>query len=187
MQKRAKEVALVGFLTALIVVTGMLKIPGVVPGTEFQLSAPVAIAIAAAFGFRRYLIAGVLASAVSLAFGIQNFLNVVVAMTFRVAGGGLILLLGNLFWVVIIAGPLGTFCARLVLAAITHTNAWVLVAAAGVGMIYTAVAAYPIYRAMAYLAKVSGFREFVSPKRNTIKWLIQRKRAGKDGMSRDTI
>lgn len=187
MGKKAKEVALIGFLAALIVVTGMFKIPGVIPGTEFQLSAPVAIAIAAAFGFRRYIIAGVLASAVSLAFGLQNFLNVVVAMVFRVAGGGLILLLGNMFWVVLIAGPLGTFCARLVLAAITHTNVWVLVAAAGVGMIYTAVASYPIYRAMAYLAKISGFQEFVIPKRNTIRWLLQRKKAGKEEMSNDTI
>ena len=187
MQKRAKEVALVGFLTAMIVVTGILKIPGVVPGTEFQLSAPVAIAIAAAFGFRRYLIAGVLASIVSLAFGLQTFLNVIVAMTFRVAGGGLILLLGNVFWVVILAGPVGTFCARLVLAAVTHTNVWVLVAAAGIGMLYTAVAAYPLYRAMAYLGKVSGFSECLVPKRNTLLRLVRRKKETDQEKEKETV
>lgn len=174
MRKRTKEIALIGMLTALITVTGIFKIPGILPGTEFQLSAPVAVAICASFGFRRYLISGVLASAVSFVLGLQNLLNIAVAMTFRVAAGGLILLLGNVFWVVILAGPVGTFCARLVLGAITNTNVWALVAAAGVGMIYTAVAVYPIYRAMAYLGRVGGFPEMVAPKRNTMKRLMQK-------------
>ncbi len=174
MRKRTKEIALIGMLTALITVTGIFKIPGILPGTEFQLSAPVAVAICASFGFRRYLISGVLASAVSFVLGLQNLLNIAVAMTFRVAAGGLILLLGNVFWVVILAGPFGTFCARLVLGAITNTNVWALVAAAGVGMIYTAVAVYPIYRAMACLGRVGGFPEMVAPKRNTMKRLMQK-------------
>ncbi len=186
MEQRAKEAALLGLLTALIVVTGLFKLPGMAPGAEFQLSAPVAVAIAAAFGFRRYLIAGVLASAVSLAFGLQNFLNVIVAMTFRLAAGGLILLLGNAFWVLLIAGPVGTFCGRLVLAAATHTNVWLLAAAAGIGMLYTAVAVYPIYRALAYLAKASGFQKMVAPKRGAFQWLTRRRKAGEE-RSRDTI
>ena len=90
MRKRTKEIALIGMLTALITVTGIFKIPGILPGTEFQLSAPVAVAICASFGFRRYLISGLLASAVSFVLGLQNLLNIAVAMTFRVAAGGLI-------------------------------------------------------------------------------------------------
>lgn len=187
MEKRAKQVALIGFLTAMLVVTGMLKLPGVVPGTEFQLSAPIAVGIAATFGFKRYIISGVLASFVSLAFGLQNLLNVAVSMTFRIAAGGLLLLLGNAFFVVIVAGPLGTFCARLVLGALTHTNVWILVGAAAIGMVYTAIVAFPAYKMLTYLAKISGFREFVVPKRSLLQWWMHRKNKKTEEMPHETI
>jgi hypothetical protein len=147
----------------------------------------VAVAIAATFGFRRYLIGGVLSSIVSLAFGFQTILNVAVAMTFRLAAGGLILLLGNLFWVVILAGPVGTFCGRLVLSLITQTNVWVLVAAASVGMVYTAVTSYPICLAMTKLAKRSGFRELVVPKRNIFAACFRRKKQEQEVEAHDTV
>ena len=38
--------------------SGSFKIPGLVPGTEFQLSAPIAVAICGVFGFKKYIIAG---------------------------------------------------------------------------------------------------------------------------------
>lgn len=174
MAKRTKETALIGLLAALITVTGLFRLPGIVPGTEFQLSAPVAVGIAAAFGFRRYLISGVLSSLVSLALGLQNILNVAVAMTFRLAAGGVLLLLGNTFLVVVLAGPVGTFCARLVLSLFTGTNVWVLVTAALVGMGYTAASAYPIYRLLCYLGKRTGFPEFLVPKRSPL-WLVFQK------------
>ena len=44
------ETALLG---ALITITGAIKLPGLLPGTEFQLSAPLAVAICAAFGFKK--------------------------------------------------------------------------------------------------------------------------------------
>lgn len=187
MVKRTKEVALIGFLTALIAVTGMIKLPGLVPGTEFQFSAPVAVGICAAFGVKRYLVSGVLASLVSLALGLQTILNVSVSMSFRVAVGMALLLLGNTFVVVILAGPFGTFCGRLVLALLTQTNVWVLLAAAGVGMIYTAVSSYPVYRGLAYLAQVGGFREFLVVKRNPVKQLFQQRTKRKEEVSRDIV
>lgn len=174
MSKRIKEIPLVGLLAALIAITGMIKLPGLVPGTEFQLSAPVAVAIAGAFGFRLYLISGVIASLVSLAFSMQTILSVALSMTFRVAAGGLILLLGNSIWVLLLAGPVGTVCGRLVLALITNTNVWVLLAAASVGMVYTAIAAYPTYRMIRYFARLSGFTELLQPKRNVILDLLCR-------------
>lgn len=187
MVKRTKEVALIGFLTALIAVTGMIKLPGLVPGTEFQFSAPVAVGICASFGVKRYLVSGVLASLVSLALGLQTVLNVAVSMSFRVAAGMLLLLLGNTFVVVILAGPFGTFCGRLVLALLTHTNVWVLVAAAGVGMVYTAVLSYPLYRGFAYLARIGGFREFLVPKRNPVGQLFRWRPKRKEAVSRDIV
>lgn len=39
-------------LAVLIAISGSFKIPGFVPGTEFQLSAPIAVAICGVFGFK---------------------------------------------------------------------------------------------------------------------------------------
>ena len=74
-------------LAVLIAVSGVFRIPGLVPGTEFQLSAPIAVAICGVFGFKKYLIAGILASLLSMKMGTATILNVAVAMTFRVVVG----------------------------------------------------------------------------------------------------
>ncbi len=74
-------------LAVLIAVSGVFRIPGLVPGTEFQLSAPIAVAICGVFGFKKYLIAGILASLLSMTMGTATILNVAVAMTFRVVVG----------------------------------------------------------------------------------------------------
>lgn len=183
MAQKTKEMALISLLAAVITVAGLLRLPGVIPGTEFQLSAPVAVAIGAVFGFRRYLISGVLSSFVSLALGFQNILNVAVAMTFRVAAGGVMLLLGNTFLVAVLAGPVGTFCARLVLALFTGTNVWVLLLAALPGMAYTAVAVLPLIRLTGYLAKAGGFSEFVIPKRSVLRQIFLKNRGKGEGAS----
>ena len=51
------DVCETALLAALIGVSGSFKIPGLVPGTEFQLSAPIAVAICGVFGFKKYIIA----------------------------------------------------------------------------------------------------------------------------------
>ena len=53
-------------LAVLIAVSGTFRIPGIVPGTEFQLSAPIAVAVCGVFGFKKYIIAGILASLMGL-------------------------------------------------------------------------------------------------------------------------
>lgn len=130
-------------LVALISVTGAVKLPGLVPGTEFQLSAPLAVAICAAFGFKRYIIAGILASAISLAFGTSNLLNVFIAMIFRLTVGGLLTVFGRSWPVVSLAGPVGSAVARLALGGLLGKAAIPLVIAAIPGMVYTALAAWP--------------------------------------------
>lgn len=48
-------------LTAILVILGMIKIPSVIPGAEFQLSAPYAVCLASLVGFGRYLGIGICA------------------------------------------------------------------------------------------------------------------------------
>lgn len=133
-----------GLLAALIFVTGLVKLPAPILGGEFQISAPLAVAICAVFGFRRYITAGVLASLIGLALGSQNLLNVFVAMVFRLTVGGILAAAGTSWPVLAVAGPLGSLTARLALAGILGLPAWPLILAALPGMVYTAVAACPL-------------------------------------------
>ena len=135
------ETALLG---ALITITGAIKLPGLLPGTEFQLSAPLAVAVCAAFGFKKYIIAGILSSAVGLLLGTQTLFNVYVAMIFRLVVGGVLACGGTSWFLVLLAGPLGSAAARLSLALFLGQAAWPLLAAALPGMAYTAIAAWPL-------------------------------------------
>ncbi|TCL36178.1 hypothetical protein EV210_109127 [Anaerospora hongkongensis] len=134
----------IALLIALITITGTVKLPGLVPGTEFQLSAPLAVAICAIFGFKRYITAGVLASVISLTLGTSNLLNVFIAMVFRLTVGGLLTAFGTSWPVVSLAGPVGSAVARLALGGLLGKAVIPLVIAAIPGMIYTAIAAWPL-------------------------------------------
>lgn len=131
-------------LTALITITGAIKLPGFIPGTEFQLSAPLAVAICGVFGFTKYITAGILSSLIGLILGTQTMLNVGVAMIFRLVVGLVISMLGTSWPVLTIAGPIGSSIARLSLGAIIGKAAVPLLLAALPGMIYTALATWPI-------------------------------------------
>ena len=68
-------IADIAILTAMMTILGGIKIPNLIPGVEFQLSAPLAVAICAAFGFRKYIICGCLSSLIGLVLGTQNFIK----------------------------------------------------------------------------------------------------------------
>lgn len=144
MQSRIGWITEVSLLAAFITITGTLKLPGLIPGTEFQLSAPLAVAICAAFGFNKYITAGVLSSAVGLILGTQTLLNVFIAMVFRVTVGAVMVSLGRSWPVIVLAGPVGSAVARLALGGIIGKAAIPLLVAALPGMVYTALLAWPL-------------------------------------------
>lgn len=153
-----KELTTIALLCVLILISGSFKIPSPIAGGEFQLSAPIAVLICACFGFKRYIIAGILASMLGM-LGMHNIINVLVQMVFRVVAGGTMALLGTNLLTVAVSGPLGTFAARLVLWQVTGINWMVLTAAAFPGMIFTAVAAGAFYKpAKQLLTKVALLR-----------------------------
>lgn len=59
MNQNIRYITEVAILTAMITVLGAIKIPNVIPGIEFQLSAPLAVAICAVFGFKSILLVDV--------------------------------------------------------------------------------------------------------------------------------
>jgi len=144
MPNKTRWITEIGLLAALITVTGAVKLPGLLPGTEFQLSAPLAVAICAVFGFAKYIIAGILSSVIGLVLGTQNLLNVFIAMVFRVTVGGILGVLGTSWPVVAIAGPIGSATARLAMGGLLGKAVIPLLMAAIPGMVYTAVAAWPL-------------------------------------------
>ena len=102
-----RTLALDGMFTALLILLGMIKLPSILPGAEFQLSAPYAVCLVAGVGFWRYLSIGVCASLVQLMMGTHTPWNVLVAMVFRVAAGLIVSLLPGKTWAMVLAGVLG--------------------------------------------------------------------------------
>ncbi|QDR79957.1 hypothetical protein [Sporomusa termitida] len=144
MQKKVVWITEVSLLAAFITITGMFKLPGLMPGTEFQLSAPLAVGICAVFGFSKYMAAGMVSSTAGLILGTQSLFNVFVAMVFRVTVG-LIVALGGRSWpILVLAGPAASAVARLALSGMIGKAAIPLMLAAVPGMLYTALLAWPL-------------------------------------------
>lgn len=144
MSNRIRWITETGLLTAFITVTGAIKLPGLFPGTEFQLSAPLAVAICVVFGFTKYITAGTLSSLIGLILGTQNLLNVFIALIFRLTIGCLLAALGTTWPIVVIAGPVGSAIARLFLSGAVGKAAVPLLLAAVPGMVYTAFVVWPL-------------------------------------------
>ncbi|KXS43032.1 MULTISPECIES: hypothetical protein [unclassified Candidatus Frackibacter] len=143
MINKSKRLTRIALLAVLITVSGAFKIPGPA-GTDFQLSAPLAVAIAAVFGFKRYILAGVISSTVGFILGTQTLIHIGIAMIFRVVAGSLVTLVGPVIWAIIIAGPLGSILARIILSEILGQGLIPLLVAALPGIIFTALTAYPL-------------------------------------------
>lgn len=131
----------VAILAAMITILGAIKIPSLLPGLEFQLSAPLAVAICAAFGFKKYIIAGILSSSIGLILGTHNLLNVAIAMQFRLIVGLILALGGRRLLFIMISGPIASFIARITLSMLIGKAALALVLAALPGMIFTMIGA----------------------------------------------
>lgn len=141
---RRLELTQIALLAAFITISGAIKIPSIIPGAEFQLSAPLAVAICYAFGFKVYLIAGVLSSIVGLIMGTHTLFNVAIAMLFRLSVALTMFTVGRNKLSLIVAGPIASTLARLSIALFLDKLAYALVVAAIPGMIYTALLSVPL-------------------------------------------
>ncbi|GAB6138682.1 hypothetical protein [Halanaerobaculum tunisiense] len=143
MSSQTIRVTRIALLAVLITVSGFFKIPGPA-GSDFQLSAPMAVAIAAVFGFRRYILAGLISSGIGFILGTQTLIHILIAMIFRGVAGGLIAITCGAIWSIVIAGPLGSIIARLVLSKLLNQGFIPLLVSAVPGFIFTAIVSYPL-------------------------------------------
>jgi hypothetical protein len=155
------DLAQIALLASFIAITGSIKIPTGIPGSEFQLSAPIAVAIAAVFGFKRYITAGILASLILFLLGMHNLLNIEIAMVFRIVAGGVVALFGTSLSVLTLAGPLGSAAARWVLALSLGIPAGPLLLAAIPGMMLTALTVWPLKQIFEKISEKTGVRHHV--------------------------
>ena len=155
LSEKVHDLTEIALLSALITITGAIKLPSLLPGMEFQLSAPLAVAICVVFGFKKYILAGLLSSTAGLIFGNHQLCNVAIAMQFRLVVGAMIALFGRRLWVIALAGPMGTLVARLTLSFVVGKAAGALVLAALPGMLFTLLAAPVMVRV---LKKVTAVR-----------------------------
>lgn len=157
LMNKVSNSAEIALLAALITITGAFKLPSLFPGTEFQLSAPLAVAICSVFGFKKYIISGIMSSAIGMILGTQNLFNMLIAMQFRLVVGIVLALGQKQAWSLLIAGPVGTTVARLTLAVALGKAAYAMILAAVPGMIFTAAAA-PILAKM--FRRIQNIRQF---------------------------
>ena len=136
MRYKTSTLCEIAILVAMISILGSIKIPNIIPGIEFQLSAPLAVAICSVFGFKKYIISGILSSVICLALGTQNILNVAIAMQFRLIVGLLLYLAQNHLYMIIFAGPIASLIARFSLGALTFSMILFTIP----GLIFTAIA-----------------------------------------------
>lgn len=144
MNKKIAYLTQVALLSVFITLSGAIKIPSIFPGAEFQLSAPLAIAICYAFGVKIYLLAGILSSTVGLMLGTHTIFNVLIAMIFRVVVALIMVVGGRNKVSMLIAGPIASSVARLSLAVFIDKAAYALLVAAIPGMVYTVLTCVPL-------------------------------------------
>lgn len=155
-RQKTLEMTTTALLAAVLAILGMFKLPGIIPGCEFQLSAPFAVCIAACFGFKRYIRIGILASGMNLILSTHTIVNVTIAMIFRLVAGGILALFGVNPVTLAVSGPLGTMAGRLALGILSGVDPLVLMAAAMPGMAFTAVGASVMFPVMKRLAGREG-------------------------------
>lgn len=147
-------------LASFISVTGFIKIPTFIMGSEFQMSAPIAVAICAVFGFKRYIIAGILSSITLFLMGAHTLIHVEIAMIFRIVVGISMALFGRHTGVILIAGPLGTLVARIILAFTLQVPAIVLIIPAIPGMLLTAFMSVPLTKLLRKTDQQIGGKQY---------------------------
>lgn len=139
-----KNIVKISFLSVLITICSFIKLPGIIPGTEFQISAPIAVAICANFGFNTYIVCGIISSLLTFILGTHNTINILNSFIFRIVAGGIIHFSNKNIFFISISGPIGSIVSRFILSLITKANFISLLIPSIPGIIYTLFTSYPI-------------------------------------------
>lgn len=152
-----KSITQISAIATLLTIFALFKLPAVIPGLEFQLSAPVSILILAFFGIKRYFIGGLISSATLFIMGVFNPLNLFISIMFRVVAIAIVYFCGVSVRSLSIASCAGTLSSRLILAGILHLPPILLVAHALPGILFTLIVIVILYPALSKRPVVQNF------------------------------
>ncbi|MCB8194472.1 QueT transporter family protein [Staphylococcus aureus] len=141
----SKDITQISVIAAILTILAVLKIPSIIPGLDFQLSAPAALLILAFFEIKKYFLGGLLSSLLLLVFGVFNPINVIISIIFRVIAIAVVYLLKINVLSLVLASVLGSLVSRLILSVILNLPVWVVLLNAIPGVIFTLIVAIPLY------------------------------------------
>lgn len=141
----SKEITQISCIAAILSIFAIIKMPSILPGLEFQLSAPVSLLILAIFGIKKYFIGGLLSSFILLILGIFNPINLIVSFCFRFVAILVIWFFKVNVFSLIIAAVLGSTLSRIILSQILNLPILVVVINATLGIIFTIIVLIPLY------------------------------------------
>ncbi|MDW8543616.1 QueT transporter family protein [Staphylococcus sp. KG4-3] len=141
----SKEITQISCIAAILSIFAIIKMPSILPGLEFQLSAPVSLLILAIFGIKKYFIGGLLSSFILLILGIFNPINLIVSFCFRFVAILVIWFFKVNVFSLIIAAVLGSTLSRIILSQILNLPILVVVINATPGIIFTIIVLIPLY------------------------------------------
>lgn len=140
---KTKDLTLIALLAILLRVAGTFRFPGIISGTEFFMSAPVALAIAANFGGKKYLFASTISCFLGIALGMLTILNACTTMIFALVVFAFTKILGNSIPVLLIAGPLASISSRFISSLILGVPFLPILISAIPGLVYTVILTIP--------------------------------------------
>ncbi|HDJ7032531.1 TPA: QueT transporter family protein [Staphylococcus aureus Sa_TPS3178] len=141
----SKDMTQISAIASILTILAVLKIPSILPGLDFQLSAPVALLILAFFGIKKYFLGGLLSSIILLILGVFNPINVMISLTFRLIAIFVVYLLKINVLSLVLASVLGSLLSRLLLSIILNLPVWAVLLNTIPGIIFTIILAIPLY------------------------------------------
>lgn len=138
-----KKIVKISFLSVLLTICSFIKFPGLIPGTQFQISAPIAVSICSIFGFKIYILAGIISSITTFILGTHNLISILNSFIFRVIVGLVLYIFKKNIITISIAGPIGSIVSRFILSFMLKTDFIALLTPSIPGIIYTLFTAYP--------------------------------------------
>ena len=141
----SKEITQISCVAAILNIFAMMKLPSILPGLEFQLSAPISLLVLAIFGIKKYFIGGLLSSFILFILGVFNPLNLIVSFCFRLVAMLIVYIFKVNVFSLVIASILGSILSRLILSHVLNLPILIVMINIIPGIIFTILLVIPLY------------------------------------------
>lgn len=141
----SKEITQISCIAAILSIFAIIKMPSILPGLDFQLSAPVSLLILAIFGIKNYFVGGLLSSFILFILGIFNPINLIISFSFRLVAIFIVYFFKVNIFSLVAAAILGSTLSRIMLAQILNLPILLVLVNAVPGIIFTIVIVISLY------------------------------------------